>query len=91
MIKGDNGYISWEDNSIENLVDYINEQLNSRKMDLIEKDDFGVNKRVIEKRLARKGYKKFTGSIIKGGKAIGRGLLSFGKAFILAIKTLIMM
>lgn len=61
MIKGDNGYISWEDNSIENLVDYINEQLNSRKMDLIEKDDFGVNKRVIEKRLARKGYKKVNG------------------------------
>lgn len=48
-----------EDMTIEELVIYINNELDkNRTMKDIEKNDFKVNERVISKRLIRRGYKK---------------------------------
>lgn len=45
--------------TIEQLVEYINSQLSKgRSMADIETNDFNVNKRVIAKRLDRRGYKR---------------------------------
>lgn len=50
--------MEWDNNNIERMVAYINMQLDKgRAMIDIEKE-FGVNERVIHKRLVRKGYKK---------------------------------
>ena len=59
-----------ENLSIEEIVDYINNELKlGRSMKDIEINDFKVNERVIVKRLNRKGYKrvenKFIHSITK--------------------------
>lgn len=56
--------------SVEQLVEYVNrELLNGRSMVDIETNDFGVNDRVIVKRLTRRGYKRvgneFTKDITK--------------------------
>lgn len=56
--------------SVEQLVEYINKELSSgRSMVDIETNDFGVNDRVIVKRLTRRGYKRvgneFTKDITK--------------------------
>lgn len=44
-----------------------------------------------KKLIARNGYKKLTGTMVKGGKAVAKGLLNIGKAFILALKQLIVL
>ena len=50
---------SYEDYSIEDNVQYINELLSAGlSMKQIEEDHFNVAERVIVKRLARKGYKR---------------------------------
>lgn len=55
----------YEDISIEEVVNYINsELLKGRTMKEIEQDDFGVNDRVIVKRLARKNIKKVDGQFV---------------------------
>lgn len=56
--------------SVEQLVEYVNKELSSgRSMVDIETNDFGVNDRVIVKRLTRRGYKRvgneFTRDITK--------------------------
>lgn len=56
--------------SVEQLVEYVNKELlNGRSMVDIETNDFGVNDRVIVKRLTRRGYKRvgneFTKDITK--------------------------
>lgn len=49
----------WDINNIKNIISYINQELsNNRTMVSIEKEVFGVNERVIHKRLIRLGYKK---------------------------------
>lgn len=51
--------MEWDINNIDNIVNYINQELsNNRTMVSIEQDIFGVNERVIHKRLSRLGYKK---------------------------------
>lgn len=51
--------MEWDINNIENIVNYINSELkNNRTMISIEQEVFGVNERVIHKRLIRLGYKK---------------------------------
>ncbi|WP_343009895.1 hypothetical protein [Clostridium celatum] len=51
--------MEWDINNIENIVNYINQELNNGKtMISIEREVFGVNERVIHKRLVRLGYKK---------------------------------
>ena len=58
------------ENDIENIIDYINEQLSkNRTMKDIEVNDFGVNERGIRKRLDRRGYKKIDGIYVKGGNS----------------------
>lgn len=58
------------ENDIENIIDYINEQLTkNRTMKDIEVNDFGVNERGIRKRLDRRGYKKIDGVYVKGGNS----------------------
>lgn len=50
---------------IKEIVDYINgELLKGRSMKEIERVDFGVNERVITKRLARKNIKKVDGQFV---------------------------
>lgn len=57
--------MEWDNNNIERMVVYVNMQLDKgRTMIDIEKE-FGVNERVIHKRLARKGYKKINGKYTK--------------------------
>lgn len=51
----------WNKDNIEEMVEYINEQLKTRSMVDIENNDFGENERVIHKRLSRKGYKRVGG------------------------------
>lgn len=51
--------MEWDINNIEDIVSYINQELsNNRTMISIEQEVFGVNERVIHKRLSRLGYKK---------------------------------
>ena len=60
------------ENDIENIIDYINEQLTkNRTMKDIEVNDFGVNERGIRKRLDRRGYKKIDG-VYEGLAEVGR-------------------
>lgn len=55
----------YENMSIEQVVNYINsELLKGRTMKEIEQNDFGVNDRVIAKRLARKNIKKVDGQFV---------------------------
>lgn len=55
-----------ENLSIEEIVDYINNELKvGRAMKEIEINDFKVNDRVIVKRLNRKGYKRVGNEFIK--------------------------
>ena len=42
----------WNKDNIEEMVEYINEQLKTRSMVDIENNDFGENERVIHKRLS---------------------------------------
>lgn len=50
---------------LEEVVNYINiELLKGRSMKDIEEKDFGVNERVITKRLGRKGVKKVDGQFV---------------------------
>ena len=54
----------YDEMGIEEIVVYINgELLKGRPMKEIERVDFGVNERVITKRLARKNIKKLMGSL----------------------------
>ena len=55
----------YEKMSLEEVVAYINsELLKGRSMKEIEQADFGVNERVITKRLARKNIKKIDGQFV---------------------------
>lgn len=55
----------YEDMSLEEVINYINtELLKGRTMRAIEENDFGVNERVIAKRLSRKGTKKVDGQFV---------------------------
>lgn len=54
------------DFNLEELIEYLNsELLKGRSMKNIEIDDFGVNERVITKRLDRKGYKRIDNQFTK--------------------------
>ena len=54
------------ENDIENIIDYINEQLSkNRTMKDIEVNDFGMNEKAIRKRLDRRGYKRIDGIYVK--------------------------
>ena len=51
--------MEWNKDNIEFIINFINKELSAgRPMIRIELDDFGVNERVIHKRLVRLGYKK---------------------------------
>ena len=55
----------YEKMSLEEVIAYINsELLKGRSMKEIEQEDFGVNERVITKRLARKNIKKIDGQFV---------------------------
>ena len=55
----------YEKMSLEEIVAYLNsELLKGRSMKEIEQEDFGVNERVITKRLARKNIKKVDGQFV---------------------------
>lgn len=55
----------YEDMDLDSVVNYINaELLKGRSMKDIEKNDFGVNERVIVKRLARKNIKRVDGQFV---------------------------
>lgn len=55
----------YENMSLEEVVAYLNsELLKGRSMKEIEQADFGVNERVITKRLARKNIKKVDGQFV---------------------------
>lgn len=55
----------YDEMGIEEIVAYINgELLKGRSMKEIERVDFGVNERVITKRLARKNIKKVDGQFV---------------------------
>ena len=55
----------YEKMRLEEVVAYINsELLKGRSMKEIEQEDFGVNERVITKRLARKNIKKVDGQFV---------------------------
>jgi len=51
--------MEWDKNNIDEIVGFINRELETgRPMNNIELEEFGVNERVIHKRLLRIGYKK---------------------------------
>ena len=51
--------MEWNKDNIDEIVEFINRELESgRQMNNIELEEFGVNERVIHKRLLRIGYKK---------------------------------
>ena len=51
--------MDWDKNNIDEIVGFINRELGTgRPMNNIELEEFGVNERVIHKRLLRIGYKK---------------------------------
>ena len=51
--------MEWDKNNIGEIVGFINRELETgRPMNNIELEEFGVNERVIHKRLLRIGYKK---------------------------------
>ena len=55
----------YDEMGLEEIVEYINvELLKGRPMKEIERVDFGVNERVITKRLARKNIKKVDGQFV---------------------------
>ena len=55
----------YEKMSLEEVVAYLNsELLKGRSMKEIEQEDFGVNERVITKRLARKNIEKVDGQFV---------------------------
>ena len=67
----------YEEMSIEEVVEYINKELlKGRTMKDIEVNDFGVNERVIGKRLARKNVKKVDGQFVlqSGSKVVTNNL-----------------
>lgn len=58
-------FMIYEDMTLEEVINYINtELLKGRSMKSIEENDFGVNERVIVKRLARKNVKKVDGQFV---------------------------
>lgn len=58
--------MEWDNDNIDRMVSYINLELSKgRTMIDIENNEFGVNERVIHKRLTRKGYKKVDHIYIK--------------------------
>lgn len=58
--------MEWDNENIDRIVEYINSELSKgRTMIDIENNEFGVNERVIHKRLTRKGYKKIDHIYIK--------------------------
>lgn len=58
--------MEWDNEKIDVIVEYINSELSKgRTMIDIENNEFGVNERVIHKRLTRKGYKKVDHMYIK--------------------------
>jgi hypothetical protein len=51
--------MEWNKDNIDEIVEFINRELKTgRAMNKIEIEEFGVNERVIHKRLLRIGYKK---------------------------------
>ena len=51
--------MEWNKDNIDEIVEFINRELKTgRPMNNIEFEEFGVNERVIHKRLLRIGYKK---------------------------------
>lgn len=64
-LQGGYKVMIYEEMSIEEVVEYINKELlKGRTMKDIEVNDFGVNERVIGKRLARKNVKKVDGQFV---------------------------
>lgn len=58
--------MEWDNENIDRMVAYINLELSKgRTMIDIENNEFGVNERVIHKRLNRKGYRKVNHKYIK--------------------------
>lgn len=74
--------MEWKDENIERLVKEINIELKKgRSMKEIELEEFGVNERVIAKRLKRKGYiKKDNQYIISSEKLIQKDNKSINKS-----------
>ncbi|MBT9832402.1 hypothetical protein [Clostridium baratii] len=65
--------MEWDINNINNIVDFINLELNSgRSLAEIERSEFGVNPSVISKRLGRLKYKRINNKFIKqdGGQGV---------------------
>ncbi|MGL4950177.1 MAG: hypothetical protein ACRC5M_07315 [Anaeroplasmataceae bacterium] len=58
--------MEWDINNLEGIVNTINKELENRTMIDIENNVFGVNERVIHKRLLRKGYKRIDNKYIEG-------------------------
>lgn len=68
---------SYEDMDLNSIVGYINsELLKGRSMRDIEENDFGVNDRVITKRLARKNIKRVDGQFVlqSGSKMLEKSI-----------------
>lgn len=70
--------MEWDIDNLDIIVNYINKELDHRAMIDIEINDFGVNQRVIHKRLLRKGYKrkdnKYIQAIEEYNKSITKGI-----------------
>lgn len=59
-------FMEWNIKDINNIVNFINSKLNNGfTMKEIEMNDFGVNARVIHKRLIRQGYRRIGNKYIK--------------------------
>lgn len=58
--------MDWNINNIDNIVEFINLELNKgRSLAEIERNEFGVNPSVISKRLVRLKYKRINNKFIK--------------------------
>lgn len=64
--------MEWDNKNINNMILYINSELNKgRTQKDIETNDFGLNERVIAKKLNRRGYKKINNQwIIDNNKIV---------------------
>lgn len=68
--------MEWNIKDIKNVVEFINKKLNSGiTMKEIEIIDFGVNARVIHKRLIRQGYKRVGNEYLKAEDLVRQDVL----------------
>lgn len=77
--------------SIEQLVEYVNQELlKGRSMVDIETNDFGVNERVIAKRLNRRGYKRVGNEFLQQNNKIKEEVIQkYNESIIVQKKKLI--